>query len=211
VRIGIVGSGRIGGTLARLLVAAGDDVAIANSRGPESLAALVSELGRVRAETVEGAGHFGEVVVVAIPFFAALELPSDAFAGKVVVDANNYYAGRDGSIAALEDDTTTSSELLAAHLPGARIVKAFNTIHYGALGTEGRCEAPLEQRLAIPVAGDDGEAKAQVAALVAELGFAALDTGPLAEGGRLQQPGAPFFNRPLPLADAERELAAIRG
>jgi predicted dinucleotide-binding enzyme len=209
VRVGIIGSGRIGATAARLLVAAGHDVAIANSRGPASLASLVAELGAgARAATVEDAASFGDVVLVAIPFHAAEALPPDRFAGKVVVDANNYFAGRDGSVAALEVDSATSSELLAARLPGARVVKAFNTINYRPLGTEGRPGAPREERLAIPLAGDDEAAKRQVAALIEELGFAALDTGGLAEGGRLQQPGGPFFNRPLRLQDAERELDA---
>jgi predicted dinucleotide-binding enzyme len=127
-----------------------------------------------------------------------------------VVDANNYFAGRDGSVPELEAGRTTSSELLAAHLPGARVVKAFNTIDYRALAAEGRPGAPREERLAIPLAGDDAVAKEQVAGLIEAIGFAALDTGGLAEGGGLQQPGAPFFNRPLRLQDAERELAALR-
>ena len=165
----------------------------------------------MRAETVEGAAAFGEIVLVAIPFHAYDGLPAAAFAGRVVIDANNYYAGRDGPNAALDGDATTSSELLAAHLPGARVVKAFNTIHYQSLGADGRTDLPREQRLAIPLAGDDAEAKAQAAGLIEEIGFAALDTGSLAAGGRLQQPGGPFFNRPLLLPDAERELASARG
>lgn len=210
MRIGIIGSGRIGAAVARLAVAAGHDVAIANSRGPESLTALAA-LGDARAETVEHAARLGEVVVVAIPFRAAVELAPDPFAGRIVVDANNYFAGRDGSIAALEDGSTTSSELVAAQLAGARVVKAFNTIHFQPLAADSRPDAPREQRLAIPIAGDDGEAKARVAALVELIGFAAFDTGSLAAGGRLQQPGAPFFNRPLLLPEAERELAVLRG
>jgi predicted dinucleotide-binding enzyme len=210
VRIGVIGSGRIGATFARLVAEAGHEAAIANSRGPESLTELAAELG-VLAETVEGAAEFGEVVLVAIPFHAYDRLPADAFAGKVVVDANNYYAGRDGSEAALESDATTSSELLAEHLPGARVVKAFNTIHYQSLGGDGRPGAPREERLAIPLAGDDAAAKGEIAGLIEDIGFAALDSGSLAEGGRLQQPGGPFFNRPLLLPDAERELASARG
>jgi predicted dinucleotide-binding enzyme len=137
-------------------------------------------------------------------------LPAAAFAGKVVIDANNYYAGRDGAIAELDDDSTTSSELLAARLPGARVVKAFNTLYFESLATEGRPDAPREERLAVAVAGDDTDAKARVIALIEQVGFAALDTGSLAEGGRLQQPGAAFFNRRVLLPDAERELAALR-
>jgi predicted dinucleotide-binding enzyme len=211
VRVGIVGSGRIGATAARLLVAAGHEVAIANSRGPESLGPLVAELGHgARAATVEEAGRFGEVVLVAIPFHAAEHLPAEAFAGKVVVDANNYFGGRDGTVEELEDARATSSELLAQHLAGAEVVKAFNTIHFQTLASEGRTDLPREQRLVIPLAADDEAAKRQVAELIEEIGFAALDTGTLADGGRLQQPGGPFFNRPMLFQEAERELAARR-
>ena len=209
MRVGVIGSGRIGATFARLAVEAGHEVAIANSRGPESLAELVAELG-VRARRSRARRAFGEIVLVAIPFHAYDGLPRP-FAGRIVIDANNYYAGRDGPNAALDGDATTSSELLAAHLPGARVVKAFNTIHYQSLGADGRTGLPREQRVAIPLAGDDAGAKAQAAALIEEIGFAALDTGSLAAGGRLQQPGGPFFNRPLLLPDAERELASARG
>jgi predicted dinucleotide-binding enzyme len=210
VRVGVIGSGRIGATFARLVAGAGHEVAIANSRGPGSLEQLAAELG-ARAETVEGAAEFGEVVLVAIPFHAYDGLPAGAFAGRIVIDANNYYGGRDGANTALEQDETTSSELLAAHLSGARVVKAFNTIHYESLGADGRPHAPRDERYAIPLAGDDAGAKAQAAGLIEQIGFAALDTGSLAAGGRLQQPGAPFFNRPLLLPDAGRELAALRG
>jgi 8-hydroxy-5-deazaflavin:NADPH oxidoreductase len=210
VRIGIIGGGRIGATVARLLVAAGHEVAIANSRGPDSLASLVSEVGEhARAATVEEAATFGDVVLVAVPMHAYRSLPAAAFAGKVVIDANNYYAGRDGSIAELDDGSSTSSELLADHLPGATIVKAFNTLYFETLATEARPEAPREQRLAIVAAGDEDDAKQRVGELIEQLGFAALDTGSLADGGRLQQPGAPFFNRPLHLPEAEQELAAL--
>src|SRR4051794_10068703 len=103
MRIGVIGSGRIGATFTRLAVEAGHEVAIANSRGPESLADLVAELG-ARAETVEGAAQFGEVVLVAIPFHGYDGLPAAAIAGRIVIDANNYYAGRDGPNAALDGD-----------------------------------------------------------------------------------------------------------
>ena len=185
----------------------GHEVAIANSRGPESLGELVAELGeRARAADRGRGRRAGELVLVAIPLHAIDQLPANAFAGKVVIDANNYYAGRDGAIAELDDDRTTSSELLAARLPGARVVKAFNTLNFETLAGEARPHAPLDQRLAIPLAGDDADAKQRVAELIEQLGFAALDTGSLAEGGRLQQPGAPFFNRPVPLPEARQEF-----
>ena len=209
--VGIIGSGRIGSAAARLAAAAGHHVSIANSRGPGSLAAFAEELGHARAETVAGAARAGEVVLVAIPYRAALELPPEPFEGKVVADANNYFAGRDGAIAALEHDRTTSTELLAAHLAAARVVKAFNTIHFESLAADGRPDTPREERLAVPLAADDREAKRLVAGLIDDFGFAALDTGSLAAGGRLMQPGAPFFNRPLRLPEAEDELARLRG
>lgn len=210
MRIAIIGSGRIGSTVADLVAGAGHKLAIANSRGPASLAGLVSELGlSTHAATVEDAARYGDVVVLAIPLHAYRDLPAEALAGKIVVDAGNYYPERDGTVAALDDDTTTSSELLAAALPGARIVKAFNTMYFETLGAEARPEAPREQRLTLFVAGDDDEAKRCVSELIEELGFAAVDTGSLAAGGRRQHPGAPLYNRPLAAPDAERALAAL--
>jgi predicted dinucleotide-binding enzyme len=207
--IGIIGSGHIGGTLARLFTAAGHDVVIANSRGPDTLAGLVDEVGGgLRAATVDEAARFGEVVVVAIPVKAVEDLPPDPFAGKIVVDANNYYPGRDGQYESLDTDATTSTEMLAAHLPGARVVKAFNTMNYRLLDSGGRTDAPADERLAIFLAGDDAEAKAVVAGLIEELGFARVDTGGLADGGRRQQPGTPVYGADLTAAQARDALAA---
>jgi 8-hydroxy-5-deazaflavin:NADPH oxidoreductase len=207
--IGIIGSGHIGGTLARLFTAAGHDVVIANSRGPDTLAGLVDEVGGgLRAATVDEAARFGEVVVVAIPVKAVEDLPPDPFAGKIVVDANNYYPGRDGQYESLDTDATTSTEMLAAHLPGARVVKAFNTMNYRLLDSGGRTDAPADERLAIFLAGDDAEAKAVVAGLIEELGFAPVDTGGLADGGRRQQPGTPVYGADLTAAQARDALAA---
>jgi predicted dinucleotide-binding enzyme len=208
MRIGIIGSGNIGGTAARLFAAAGHDVAVANSRGPESLAGLVGELGdRGRAAEVEEAAAFGDVVLVAVPLRAYTDLSPAPFRHKIVIDANNYYAGRDGRRDELEDDTTTSSELLAAHLDDARVVKAFNTMYFRTLAAEGRPDAPRDERLVLFVAGDDVEAKARVSKLIEQIGFAAVDTGPLAEGGRKQQPGSPLYNEPMTAAEAEERLA----
>jgi 8-hydroxy-5-deazaflavin:NADPH oxidoreductase len=186
-RVGVIGSGQIGAAVARLLVAAGHDVALANSRGPESLTGLAGEIG-ARAETVEGAAGHGDVVLIAIPFFAYTDLPVAPLTGKVVVDAGNYYPNRDGHLPALDDDETTSSELLAAHLPGARVVKAFNTLYWEHL----RDRAGERERIALFVAGDDQDAKDRVAALIGDIGFAPVDAGGLAVGGRLLQPGGPL-------------------
>jgi 8-hydroxy-5-deazaflavin:NADPH oxidoreductase len=209
VRIGVIGSGQIGGTLAKLLAQSGHEVAVANSRGPESLAGFVAEAGEgARAATVAEAAGFGDLVIVALPVLAYADLPGDAFAGKVVVDAGNYYSARDGQIAELDDDELTSTELLARELPGARPVKAFNTLNYRVLASEGKPDAPREERVAVFLAGDDAEAKATVSGLIEELGFAAVDNGSLAEGGRRQQPGSAVYNRPMTGREAE---AAVGG
>jgi predicted dinucleotide-binding enzyme len=188
MRIGIIGSGRIGSTAARLFVDAGHEVALANSRGPETLTDTVEELGeRARATTVEDAASSAELVLVAIPFGRYLELPPEALGGRIVVDAMNYFPDRDGHLRELDEDATTSTELLAAHLPDARVVKAFNTMRAADLGERGS-QGPMDERLVMPVAGDDKEAKDRVSALIEEIGFAPIDSGNLAEGGRRQQP-----------------------
>lgn len=207
MRISVIGTGNIGGTLAKLLVATGHEVLLANSRGPESLTDMVAELGpRATATTVEKAALDGELAVIAIPLGHYRDLPASAFAEKIVVDAGNYYPERDGEIAELADGGTTSSELVAAHLARSRVVKAFNTIYFERLRDEGRTDVPAAERLAIPIAGDDEEAKRVVAALITELGFAPTDTGTLAEGRR-QQPNTPVYNVPVGPDEALRLLA----
>jgi hypothetical protein len=197
MRIGIVGAGNIGGTLAGHFARAGHEVAIGNSRGRETLESLVADLdGPARAVTADEALRFGEVAVVATPLRAIAALPADAAVGKVVIDANNYYASRDGRIAELDDDRTTSSELLQGHLRGSRVVKAFNTMRAQTLREGGR-PAGDPDRLAIPISGDDADAKRIVAGLIDGIGFDAVDAGTLAEGGRRQQPGAPAYGAEL--------------
>jgi 8-hydroxy-5-deazaflavin:NADPH oxidoreductase len=194
MRIGIIGSGKIGATVAGLFVEAGHEVAIANSRSPDSLRELIAALGGgARAATVEGAASFGELVLVAVPFERHRELPSEALAGKVVIDAMNDYSSEAGR--------TTSSELLAAHLPGARVVKAFNTMYWQLLRDRGR-PGGGDGRLVLFVAGDDAEAKERVFRLIEEIGFAPVDSGALAAGARRQQPGAPIYTE---LARRRRE------
>jgi predicted dinucleotide-binding enzyme len=210
MQIGIIGSGRIGVTVARLLTRTDHEIAIANSRGPESMEGLIAEMGGVpTAMTVPDAAEFGEMILVAIPLRAYRSLPPEPFAGKIVIDANNYYPSRDGQIPELDDDSTTSTELLVAHLPGARVVKAFNTMYYETLGAEGKPDAPLGDRLALYIAGDDEGAKSSVSALIEELGFAAVDTGSLAAGGRLQQPGSEIYNEPMTGTEAEQRVAQL--
>jgi len=196
VNIGIIGSGNIGATAARLFITAGYSVAISNSRGPETLQSLVAELGaQAHAATVEDAAKFGELVLIAIPFASYETLPTAAFSGKIVIDAENYSPQRDGNIPELDADRATSSELLAVHLPEARVIKAFNTISSQDLSTEGNTSLPRDERRAIFVAGDDAEAKRRVMNLIEQIGFGAVDTGTLAAGGRQQQPGTEVYGR----------------
>ncbi len=208
MKIGIIGAGNIGGNAARLFAKAGHRIAIANSRGPETLTDLVNEIGgNAKAVTVDEAAKFGEIVFVSIPLGKYQELPAAAFEGKIVIDSNNYYPDRDGQINELDSNEKTSSELLAEHLTGARIVKAFNTIWFEHLKTQGNTDLPIENRRVIFVAGDDSEAKKAVSNLIEEIGFAAYDTGNLREGGKNQEPNTAIYNQTLTVAEA----AAILG
>ena len=209
MKIGMIGAGHIGGTAARLLVKAGHELVISNSRGPETLDPFVEELGdNASAGTAEMARDFGDVVFVSIPLVNYTKLPTDGWDNKIVVDTNNYYPDRDGRIAVLDAGTSTSSELLAAHLHGARIVKGFNTIWFEHLKTQGKTDLPLGDRRAIFIAGDDSEAKAVVAKLIEDIGFAAVDTGFLHEGGLSQQPGTEVYNEDLTAREAAKVISA---
>jgi predicted dinucleotide-binding enzyme len=208
MRIGIVGAGHIGGTLARLFGDAGHEVAISNSRGPETLAALVEDLGgQAQAMMAADAMRFGEVVVVSVPFGRYRELPTEGVTGKIVIDTTNYYPRRDGHFAELDSARTTSSELLQRHLGGARVVKAFNAINWMRLRDDGR-PAGDRERLGIPISSDDEEAKRTAAELIDQIGFDPVDAGGLAEGGRKHQTGAPAFTRGVPTAELRARLAA---
>jgi predicted dinucleotide-binding enzyme len=208
MNIGILGAGNIGATAAKLFSQAGHDVRIANSRGPQTLASIVAGLGeRVRAATPEDAVAFGDVVLIAVPWSHKEDAIPDAgpYDDKIVIDAMNPYTEE----FELEDlGNRTASEITKTLVPGARLVKAFNTIHFRRLGTEGK-PSGAKGRLAIFLAGDDADAKAVVAKLIDEIGFDAVDTGSLAGGGRKQQPGSAIYNVALTVDDAERTLAAI--
>ena len=206
MRIGIIGAGHIGRTLAGHFVRAGHEVVVSNSRGPETLQDLVSELGaRASAATPTEAARSGDVVVVCVPFGRFRELPADELAGKIVVDTNNYYPQRDGHLEELDDDHTTSSEVLQAHL-GARVVKALNSMYWEHLRDYGRPPGD-PGRIGIAISGDDTWAKRVVAGLVDEIGFDPVDAGPLANGGRKHQPGAPAYAADLPTAELRALLA----
>lgn len=193
MRVGIIGAGNIGRAVATRLIASGrHTVLISNSRGPESLAELEQELGQAAsAATVEDAARDGDVVIVATPLAAVPGLPADALKGKIVVDANNYYPERDGQIAEI-DGGLGSSEWFAQHLPGARVVKAFNTMWSENLIHQAVPHG-AEERVALPVASDDAEAKTVVSSLIDDMGFDPVDGGTLRDGRR-QQPGTPVYN-----------------
>jgi hypothetical protein len=194
--VGFIGSGHIGGTVARLAVAAGYDVVLSNSRGPETLKDLVDELGsHARAATVAEAAAAGDLVVVSIPLRAYQEVPVEPLAGKVVMDTNNYYPERDGHIPELDDGSTTGSELLQRHLPTANVVKVFNNIYFEHLATLAR-PAGAPDRSALPIAGDNPDAKAAVAAFLEAIGYDTVDAGPLGAGGRTFQVDTPAYGAP---------------
>ena len=185
--IGLIGAGHIGSQVARLAVGAGHQVVISNSRGPQTLAGLVAELGPLAraADPVEAAKQ-GDIVVVTIPLKNYRSVPVEPLAGKIVIDTNNYYPERDGRIPELDNESTTTSELLQAHLPRAKVVKAFNHIYASQLTTDGR-PAGTPNRRALVIAGDDEGAKAVVTKLLDEFGFDTVDAGPLREGWRIQR------------------------
>lgn len=207
--IGLIGSGHIGSTVARLAVDAGYDVVLSNSRGPETLADLVGQLGpHARAATAAEAGAAGDIVVVTVPLKAYRDVPVEPLRGKIVIDTNNYYPNRDGQIPELDDESTTVSELLQAHLPESRVVKTFNNIYFGHLGTLQRPKGSPE-RSVLPIAGDDPEAKHEVAAFLDDIGYDAYDVGPLAEGWRYQRDTAAYVS-PYAPDDSSRPPSAGR-
>ena len=193
--LGLIGSGHIGGTVARLAVDAGHDVVLSNSRGPETLGDLVDELGpHARAATTEEAARAGDLVVVSIPLKNIDRVPSESLRGKVVIDTSNYYPQRDGQIAALDDQSTTTSELVQSQLPGSRVVKGFNNINYLHLGSLQRPVGSSE-RSVLAIAGDDADAKSEVSEFLGSIGYDAYDAGPLAEGWRFDV-GTPAYGGP---------------
>lgn len=206
MHIGIIGAGHIGSALATRLTSLGHSVYIANSRGPETLKDVAQKTG-AQAVTAQEAARHGDILVVTIPLKNIPELPKDLFAGVAanvpVIDTSNYYPIiRDGQIPELETGDLTESEWVQQHL-GRPVVKVFNNMYADHIRTKGRPKGAAG-RIALPVAGDDTEAKQKVMALVEELGFDAVDDGSLHESWR-QQPGTPSYGADLP-ADKLREL-----
>jgi predicted dinucleotide-binding enzyme len=205
--VGLIGSGNIGSTVARLAVDAGYEVVLSNSRGPDTLAELASELGpRARAATTEGAATAGDLVLVSIPVKAYPQLSGSAWAGKVVMDTGNYYPERDGQIAELNAKKVTESEYLLGFLPGAQVVKVFNNIFSKHLLNLARPSGATD-RSALPLAGDSAAAKGTVTRFLDSIGFGVVDVGPLADGWR-QGPGTPVYGIPYGSFDNEQGTPA---
>jgi predicted dinucleotide-binding enzyme len=207
--IGVIGAGHIGSQVARLAVASGYKIVISNSRGPETLAGLVAELGpNARAATVLEAAQSGDIVVVSVPLKNYRAIPVEPLAGKIVIDTNNYYPERDGHIPELDNESTTTSELLRAHLPTAKVVKAFNHIYAAELTTHGQ-PAGTKNRRALVIAGNDDGAKAVVTHLLDQFGFDTVDAGPLKEGWRIQR-DTPGYGPRRTAEELRRDLAAAK-
>lgn len=210
MKIGIIGAGNIGGTLARRFRAAGHEVTVANSRGPDTLRGLAAETG-AKAETVEQAARGKDVVVVTIPERNIRDLPDDLFAGVpenvVIVDTGNYYPReRDGRIEPIENGLTESGWV--AQQLGRPVVKAFNNIYAQHLLENGK-PAGTPGRIALPVAGDDPKAKAVIMQLIDDIGFDAVDAGTLADSWR-QQPGSPVYAKDFDAAGVRQALSEAK-
>ncbi|GAA3455003.1 NADPH-dependent F420 reductase [Dactylosporangium matsuzakiense] len=203
---GIIGAGNIGSQVARAVIALGHDVVIANSRGPETLADLVAELGpSARAATAEEAATAGDVVVVTVPFGKYRDVPVAPLAGKIVLDTNNYYWERDGRFPELEDGTATTAGLLQAHLPESKVVKAFNHIAAADITTEGTPSGTPGRR-ALAVSSDYPEAAAFATDLYDRIGFDTVDVSPLSESWRVER-DRPAYVAKQNKAELEANLA----
>ena len=185
--IGIIGAGHIGSQVARAAIAVGYDIVIANSRGPETLAGLIEDLGpKARAATAAEAGAAGDFVVVTVPLRAIAAVPVDELAGKIVIDTNNYYFERDGHIDALDHGIDTVTGLLQAHLPQSRVAKGFNQIKFSDITTDGT-PAGTPNRRALATSSNYPDAVALVTQFFDEIGFDTVDSSPLSESWRFDR------------------------
>jgi hypothetical protein len=185
--IGIIGAGNIGSQVARAAIAAGYDVVISNSRGPETLAELVAELGpKARAATADEAAAAADFAVVAVPLKNYDQVPVEPLAGKIVLDTNNYYFERDGHIAALDRGLDTVSGMLQRHLVHSKVAKGFNHIMARDITTDGK-PAGADNRRALATASDFEEAAELVQTFYDELGFDTVNVGPLADSWRVER------------------------
>lgn len=208
--LGIIGAGHIGSNVARAALAHGYDVVISNSRAPETLADLIKELGpHARAATPAEAGAAGDFVLVAVPLKHYAAVPVEPLAGKVVIDANNYYPARDGHIESIDRHEATTAGLLQAHLPASRVVKAFNNIQAPHIPTDGT-PAGTPNRRALPIAGNDADAKKFVTAFLDELGYDAVDIGSIDVSWKVERDTPAYVTRSNALELRARVAEATR-
>lgn len=206
-KIAIIGSGLIGGTLARLLVKAGYQTSLTNSRGPLSLKSFSEELGEnLIPLSLQDAVDFGDIIVVSIHWRQLDSIPVFDSTGKIIIDTTNPY-NSDGTLFDLGEDI--SSTKVVNHFPGGLVVKAFNTIWHKHLAENGKTSAPLEERQVIPLAGDSVEAKLKVATLIEEIGFGPLDTGTLRDGSKYQGAGGILYGRETNLKEAKLLVGSV--
>lgn len=207
MKIGIIGAGFVGRAIAKLAIQAGHQVMLSNSRGPQTLFSLRPMIG-CEIGTATEAAIYGDIVVIAVPLTAIGQLPVAALAGKPVIDAVNYYPERDGQVAELDNQITTTSEYLARFLPQSKITKAFNAIQMTSLESDG-LSAGNPKRRALPLAGDDWETKDKVVKLYDTFGFDAVDAGSLSEGWRFQR-GMPSYCVPMTASELSAALAKAK-
>ena len=204
MRIGFVGSGRLGQALAKRLVAAGHDIMISNSRGREAVLQTAQDIG-CQAGSASDAARFGDIVVVSVPLSAFALLPVEAMGERIVVDTCNYYPTRDGVRPELENGGETTSSLLQKTLPKAVVVKAFNSVLASHLA-RGGVATPDGERHALPIASDDPAAGAIVGKLVEDAGFASVFSGPIVESWQFER-ARPGYCRALSAAMLRQVLA----
>jgi hypothetical protein len=202
----MIGAGMIARAVAAVAIKHGHEVMVSNTRTPDTLFSLVGTLG-CKAGSPEEAAAFGDIVLVAIPLKNYKSVPVAPLEGKIVLDANNYYPERDGHIGELDRDETTTSELLARHLPKSKVVKVFNAIQATDIEKDGK-PASTPRRRAHPIAGDDPAAKKVVADLLDQFGFDVVDAGPLTEGRRFQR-DTPAYCVPMDTKALRQALAAV--
>jgi predicted dinucleotide-binding enzyme len=209
MKIGIIGAGHIGGTLAGLLTRAGHEVILANSRGSETLREQVEELGqRATAATATEAAEQGEIVIEAVPFGKLSELPHEQLKGKVLLTASNHYPSRDGAI---DLKGLTQSEYLQRLLPETPLAKVFNTIYWEHLRDQGDTSKPLEERRVLPFVASNKQAEDVARTLIEELGFGPLFLGDLPMARGLSETDDRLYNKQLSLAEARAMMQTKQG
>ncbi len=208
MKIGCVGAGFIGRAVAKLAVERGHEVMLSNSRGPRTLASSAAAI-RARIGTVAEAASFGDIVLLAVPFYAISDLDPAPFEGKIVMDACNYYPGRDDPVPELDSGAQTTSGLVQQRLVGSRVVKAWNAILERDIEKDAAPDGQKAWR-ALPIAGDDGAAKRTVAELFASLGYDVVDAGELKEGWRFER-ARPAYCVALEVAELRAKLAEADG